>query len=53
MIRYRGSENSLFELVLPQLFRGLAEGFLGFPVQALVQVSRLIALSRVLHPCRD
>lgn len=37
MIRYRGSENSLFELVLPQLFRGLAEGLVGFPVQALIQ----------------
>lgn len=40
MIRYRGSENSLFELVLPQLFRGFAEGLVGFPVQALIQVSR-------------
>ncbi|KAG0148444.1 hypothetical protein CROQUDRAFT_654960 [Cronartium quercuum f. sp. fusiforme G11] len=37
MIRYRGSENSLFELVLPQLLRGLAEGLVGFPVQALIQ----------------
>lgn len=39
MIRYRNSSNTLFELVLPQLFRGLAEGLVGFPVQALIQVS--------------
>ncbi|MBW0509012.1 hypothetical protein O181_048727 [Austropuccinia psidii MF-1] len=37
MVKYRSSDNTLFELVLPQLFRGLSEGLVGFPVQAVIQ----------------
>ncbi|KAI8452851.1 major facilitator superfamily domain-containing protein, partial [Phakopsora pachyrhizi] len=37
MMRYRHAENSKFELVLPQIFRGISEGLVGFPVQAAIQ----------------